>query len=94
MLVELEDHGDRIDRCFLDPEDRNAGHASRYENVELAKLKEARLLGPEVEEGFTAILNDFIATVCGRTTVHSDFYVRLAERGVIERADGVELDCG
>jgi hypothetical protein len=70
---------------MLDPECRNAARGRSYENVLLVRLQEARRQGAEVEEGLTAILNDLIATVCGRTTVHSGYYVRLAERGVIER---------
>jgi hypothetical protein len=90
MLSELEDDGERVDRCFLDPEDRNAGHARGYENAVLLSLQEARRQGPECEEGFTMVLSDFIASVCGSVIVHSDYYDRLTERRVIEPAAASE----
>jgi hypothetical protein len=56
------------------------------------RLHDACRQGLAVDEGFTRILSDFIATSCGGCSPASGYYVRLTESGIIERAAGVVLE--
>jgi hypothetical protein len=91
MLLELEDDPNKRDACFLDPQYRNAERGRAYANLVLLRLQEARRQGPEVEEGFTMILSDLIATGCAGSS-DSGYYDRLTESGIIEREAGVVLE--
>jgi hypothetical protein len=91
MLLELEDDFNKRDACFLEAQYRNAERARAYTNLVLLRLQEARRQGPEVEEGFTMILSDLIATSCAGNS-DSGYYDRLTESGIIEREVGVVLE--
>jgi hypothetical protein len=58
----------------------------------LLRLQDARRQGLEVEEGFTMILSDFIATSCAGSSPDSGYFDRLTESGIIERTVGVVLE--
>jgi hypothetical protein len=79
-------------RACLDPELRHLVGKHAYENVVLTKLREARLQGPEVEEGFTMILSDMLAVCAQGATPDSSYYADLADRGIIERSAGAALE--
>jgi hypothetical protein len=92
MLLELEHDPDRLNACLLDPQYRNAGRGRAYTNLVRLRLQDARRQGLEVEEGFTMILSDFIATSCGGSSPDSGYFDRLTESGIIERTVGVVLE--
>jgi hypothetical protein len=92
MLLELEDDEAVSNSCLLEPEYRNCVRGRAYRNIVLEKLQEARKQGAGVEEGFAMVLSDMLAICSEGSLPDSGYYDDLTERGIIQRAAGVELE--